>query len=162
MIQRIQSLFLTGIFITMILSFFTTFWKATAIEKSTGISGNIELNALAIHFIPHGQATFESKGDTYYIAALVLLIALTSMYALLQYKNRRLQIKLSSLNYLLLSGLIGLFFLAIDKTKVIFETSLITYSIGFYLPLIGIVMNFFALKYIKKDEELIRSVDRIR
>lgn len=162
MIQRIQTLFLLGISLLMLLCIFIPFWESDGIEKTTGIAGHVQLDAVMIHFTANGLAALENRGDTYYIAALAFLIGLTALYIVFQYKNRKTQIKLSSFNYLLLSGLIASYFIAIDKAKSIFEAHEISFAVGFYLPLVAIVLNFFALRYIKKDEELIKSVDRIR
>ena len=162
MIQRIQTLFLLAIGILMVVTIFVPFWQSEAIEKTSGIAGHLHLDPVAIHFTPHSQASQENRGDTYYLAALALLASLTAMFALLQYRNRKLQTRLCAINYLLLLSLLGTYFFAIDKAKTLFEISDVLFSTGFYLPLIAIVFNFLALRYIKKDEDLIKSVDRIR
>ena len=162
MIQRIQSVFLLVLAIAMFVALLVPFWKGDAIEKTSGITGTVQLDAIGMSFTANGLAAKDHKGDLYYIAALTFLIGLTSLYALFQYKNRKTQMKLVSVNYLLLSGLIGTYFLAIDQCKTLFEVRSSLYDIGFYLPVFGIILNFFALRYIKKDEDLIRSVDRLR
>lgn len=162
MIQRIQTLFIIGISVLMMITIFVPFWQSEAIEKTTGISGQAHLDPIAIHFIAHSQASMENKGDTYYLAALAMLASLTAMFAMFQYRNRKLQTKLCLFNYLILIGLEGSYFIAIDKAKAMFEVTNISFSSGFFLPLLAIIFNFFALRYIKKDEDLIKSVDRIR
>ncbi|MDC3260260.1 DUF4293 domain-containing protein, partial [bacterium] len=37
-----------------------------------------------------------------------------------------------------------------------------TYALGIYMPVIGMVLSFLASKAIKKDEDLVKSVDRLR
>ena len=162
MIQRIQTLFIIGISALMMITIFVPFWQSEAIEKTTGIAGMAHLDPIAIHFIANSQASMENKGDTYYLAALAMLASLTAMFAMFQYRNRKLQTKLCLFNYLILIGLEGSYFIAIDKAQIIFEVSNTSFDTGFFLPLVAIVFNFFALRYIKKDEDLIKSVDRIR
>ncbi|MBK7637253.1 MAG: DUF4293 family protein [Saprospiraceae bacterium] len=35
-------------------------------------------------------------------------------------------------------------------------------EIGIYLPLIGLIFSILAARYIKKDEDTVRSMDRLR
>jgi hypothetical protein len=50
--------------------------------------------------------------------------------------------------------MIGLFFFNLGKE--------VSYKEGAYLPLIQIILVFLAQRSIKKDEELVRSADRLR
>jgi uncharacterized membrane protein YhdT len=103
------------------------------------------------------------KKDNYYIGALLLLTALNSLFIIFQYKKRMLQVKLSGLNYLLLSGVLVAYYLTIKE-----DNGLLTdpgrgqFLIGFYVPVIAILLNFLVIRFIRKDEALVRSVDRIR
>ncbi|MFN6037385.1 MAG: DUF4293 family protein, partial [Bacteroidota bacterium] len=37
-----------------------------------------------------------------------------------------------------------------------------SYLFGSYLPILSILLSFMAIRFIKKDEELVRSADRLR
>ena len=98
------------------------------------------------------------------IAGLAIIIALVALYEIFQYKNRFTQIKLGLLNSLLLAALLGTIFYyssyvgdALVKT-----TTPGDYQAGFYLPILGLIVNSLANRYIKRDEDLVRSVDRLR
>ena len=94
---------------------------------------------------------------------ITLLIVVLPFITIFLYKKRELQLKLSSLNTFLNAILCGLIFLYyssnIQKTLAI-ET--LSYSFGTYIPLINMVLSVLAMRWIKKDIELIKSVDRLR
>ena len=62
-----------------------------------------------------------------------------------------------------MSALIGANVYAIHEVKKIgftlFEEN---FDISFFLPIAGIILNMLANRFIRKDEELVRSVDRLR
>lgn len=91
---------------------------------------------------------------------LALLVPLVTIFL---YKKRELQLKLSSLTVFLNSVLVGLIFLYYStniQEKLAAET--IVYLLGTYIPLINMVLSILAMRWIKKDIELIKSVDRLR
>ena len=111
---------------------------------------------------PANQSLTE-KISNFHIGALLLLTALNSLFIIFQYKKRMLQIKLSGLNYLLLSAILVSYYLAIkNNNDMLAEAGKGEFLIGFYVPIIAIILNFLVIKFIKKDEALVRSVDRIR
>ncbi len=78
-----------------------------------------------------------------------------------KYKKRLLQLKLGNLNLLLLLILIVLSFFYIDaiKNQIAAEVS---YSVGLFFPFISIILILLANRGIRKDEALIRSINRVR
>jgi hypothetical protein len=56
--------------------------------------------------------------------------------------------------------LVGLFFI-LSYTKEA-RPEAISYQIGSFLPIISAVFAYLAAHFIKKDEQLVRSADRIR
>jgi len=103
-----------------------------------------------------------AKPKTYYIfpyftASLVLL---TSLITIFLYKNRKLQIKLSIVNIVfLLLTFVEAFFINYQKTNYVL---LYSFDIGAILPLISIIFTILAIKFIKKDEKLVKSLYRLR
>jgi hypothetical protein len=76
------------------------------------------------------------------------------------YKNRPLQVKLNYLVILLILILSGL---SIYQSGIVSgERSLSKKDIEWLIPLVSIVFLLTANKYIKRDEALVKSVDRIR
>jgi hypothetical protein len=94
------------------------------------------------------------------IAILTILIAWIEIF---KYKNRLTQIKLGTLNSLLITGsLVYLVYLTYKAQSEILPNILGEYKIGLFMPAIALVLNSIANRFIRKDEKLIRSVDRIR
>ena len=99
-----------------------------------------------------------------------LVVILFSAFIIFSFKNRKKQIKLAAFNFLLICTFIVLMFYSFDNAKSFLDLSLnnqgaelsTTYGIGMILPLLSLVFNFLAIKGIRKDEELVKSADRIR
>lgn len=94
---------------------------------------------------------------------LAILMLVVPFVTIFMYKKRELQLKLSSLNVFLnalFCGLIFLFYVDNIQEKLSAET--IVYAFGTYIPLINMVLSILAMRWIKKDIELIKSIDRLR
>ena len=165
MIQRIQTIFLFLISVTLIAFLFMPIWKANDTGDKRGQTV-VKLDAFNIDEEPIATVA-EGKGEpeksVFYIAAIAILAALNAFYSIFKYTNRLLQLKLGLFNSLLLCALLGTFFLGIkEATKFVDKAGPITFAIGFYIPLAALVLNMLANRYIRKDEALVRSVDRLR
>ena len=86
-------------------------------------------------------------------------IALT-VIAILTFKKRQTQFVLNRLNIILNFVLLGVF--VYRSLSVSGETLVSEKGIGVLLPIISIVFLAMANKAIKKDEDLVKSVDRLR
>lgn len=148
MIQRKQTLFLLGVALVAIALLFVPFQKITATET-----------VWQLCLMP-GCSPGVMNSSIYIPMVLDILILILSLACIFLYKNRPLQYKIANLLMLLNVFIIGLFFLvSYVKEGIAGE---ISYSIGASLPVIGIVLAFLAANFIKKDEQLVRSADRIR
>jgi hypothetical protein len=155
MIQRIQSLY---ILLTIILLFM---WYFMPLASIVDIEYTYNFSLYGIKDIANDYWFFH----TIWISVLATLTMVVAMLSLFMYKNRKLQIKLSQLLLLLNTCLVSLAFLMIDKSKAAFGRADVTtadYKIAMVFPLIAVVFIFLAIKAIKKDEELVRSADRLR
>lgn len=92
--------------------------------------------------------------------SLFLGSALLSIIAIFMFTNRKLQFVLGRLNIIL--NLILLGFFVYQSLNVSGETVVSEKGIGMFLPIISIVLLVLANKAIKKDEDLVKSVDRLR
>jgi len=94
------------------------------------------------------------------LAGLGVLIALVAIFV---FKNRPLQIRLSYLviilGVLLLVVASVLFY---NEGSIAFEKSQIDDSLGLYMPVLGLIFGFLAARFIRKDENIVRSADRLR
>lgn len=152
MIQRIQSVYLLLVALLMGATVFTPL--ATFI--STSVDGSIASNSIGIYtdqgYLSHtwGVLTF---------AALTTLLAFVNIFL---YKKRKTQIKLCYFIFVFVLVFYGT--LAV-YTNVVINAQNLEFSnigIGFILPIIALIFNFLALRKIKSDEKLVRSLDRIR
>lgn len=98
--------------------------------------------------------------DEYLYLGLFLGSALLSLIAIFNYKNRKFQFVLGRLNIILNFILLGFF--VYQSLKVSGETAVSEKGIGMLLPIVSIVLLALANKAIKKDEDLVKSVDRLR
>jgi len=136
MLQRIQSLYLLAVLIISgVLPFFLSVW--TDVDNHVVFAKN-EVPVLLL------------------FAGSALLVLIT----IFLFKNRKLQFVLNRLNIILNITLLGLF--VVRSLNLSGETLVSEKGIGMFLPVISIVFLVLANKAIKKDEDLVKSVDRLR
>jgi hypothetical protein len=137
MIQRIQTIYLLLAFVvTGILPFFIPLWTMTG-----------------------GCAYFFMQNQVYVV---VLGLSTTlSLLSIVSYKKRQNQFVIDRLNIILNLILLGLF---VNRSlNLSGETIAVSEKgIGMFLPIVAIVLLVLANKAIKKDEDLVKSVDRLR
>lgn len=160
MIQRIQTVFLILSSICMILFLIFPVWVKTDLSSgefyqvfSTHLfhiqSSQAEPRYVFLPYIYSGA-----------VAAVSILIAWIEIFS---YRNRLTQIKLGTLNSLMMAGsLVYLVFLTYNLQEEILPEILGSYKPGLFMPAIALILNSIANRYIRKDEKLVRSVDRIR
>ena len=137
MIQRIQTIYLLLAFVlTGILPFFIPLWTMT-----------------------DGSAYFFMQNQVYVV---VLGLSTTlSLLSIVSYKKRQNQFVIDRLNIILNLILLGLF--VYRSLNLSGETIAVSEKgIGMFLPIVAIVLLVLANKAIKKDEDLVKSVDRLR
>ena len=124
---------------------------------SAGISGGL---IFVFHlWTTLNETEFYAKEELLYLG-LFLGSALLSLIAIFMFKNRKSQFVLGRLNIILNFILLGLF--VYRSLKVSGETDVSEKGIGMLLPIFSIVFLVLANKAIKKDEDLVKSVDRLR
>ena len=147
MIQRIQTVFLFLSVVFAGILFFTPI-------ASLGVGGEI-LN-LSIFGV-------ENHTNAFLLLALAILMLVVPAVTIFMYKKRELQLKLSSLNVFLNALFCGLIFLFyVDNIQEKLQAETVVYAFGTYIPLINMVLSILAMRWIKKDIELIKSIDRLR
>ncbi len=144
MIQRIQSVYLAVAGLLGIVSLFLN------LNSKTTDDGEI------ITPFTHGYLSCDESSNAYF-GFLVIAAALLVLFTIFQFKKRKLQISLNRISIILLLIAFALHLYLYSSYG---EGTNINFTISF--PLIQIILIYFALRAIKKDEELIRSVDRIR
>jgi hypothetical protein len=102
---------------------------------------------------------FFANNELLYLS-LFLGSAALALISIFIFKNRKLQFVLGRLNIILNFILLGLF--VYRSLNISGETDVSEKGIGILLPIISIVFLVLANKAIKKDEDLVKSVDRLR
>ncbi|MES2731156.1 MAG: DUF4293 domain-containing protein [Bacteroidota bacterium] len=157
MIQRVQTIFLFLIAVGMGVCLFSTSWQ------KIGQSGDkAVLTAFNLEFQKAGAVV--STTPTFYIAILAVLAAGVALYSIFQYRNRLLQIKLGALNSLVMAGLLGcmMYFSTQVGEKLLNAATQGKYDVGIYAVILALVCNMVANRFIRRDEQLVRSADRMR
>lgn len=148
MIQRKQTLFLLAVVIIAIAQFFVPFQTLTFEDKTWSIC------------LMPGCSTDIIGANIYVAMGLNIVVLILSAALIFLYKNRVLQYKLTNLLMVFNVFIVGLFFIFSHVKEGAQGT--ISYQFGSFLPLISAVFAFLAAHFIKKDEQLVRSADRIR
>lgn len=138
MIQRIQTLWLLLAGISALLTLKLSFFAG----QKDGIV--FSLNA----------------AGEFYLIILCIAITLASLTAIFLFKNRKLQMKITGLGFFLSLLLNGLFLYSYMSNCYKLKDSVITLNalIYFLIPIL-LLLAFLA---IRKDEKLIKSMDRLR
>jgi lipopolysaccharide export LptBFGC system permease protein LptF len=95
-----------------------------------------------------------------YIPLTIVLIIDT--IALIAYKNRQRQMMLVRLTFILLAVVFALSTLTIMGVKDLATEEVFVPGMALISPFFAFICNYLALRAIRKDEELVRSVNRIR
>ncbi|WP_028892804.1 DUF4293 domain-containing protein [Tenacibaculum sp. 47A_GOM-205m] len=145
MIQRIQSIYLlvAGI-ISGGLTLLVNLWSTSNTNLPVFILDLFSSNSLLEKSIP----------------VLFFSSALISIVAIFLFKNRQLQFVINRLNILINLFLLGI--LIYLSQTLSGEASVSEKGIGMFFPVIVILLLFLANRAIKKDENLVKSVDRLR
>lgn len=101
------------------------------------------------------------QADDYYILyGAFLLSVILSFGVIFLYKNRKWQIILNNLNIFLNILLVGYLIYCLSNLPGGLQGS--EKGIGLFVPVITIFLLVMANRFIKKDEKLVKSVDRFR
>lgn len=153
--QRIQSVFLGVTILSLILGLLFPVW--------VGAGEGIEYRLYPIYFMvkQHGQIT-NSQYFPFCITAMLMVAAVTIAIAeFKRFDNRFLQVKLGTLNSLILAGVM--------ICDVVFSNQMSKaypipwkFDFSLYLTFAAVASNWLAIRFIRKDEKLVRDSGRIR
>ena len=154
MLQRPQTVYLILASILLLLTLFVDLGTITA------ELGNISLSATCAP-----EDLVGLKGHWFFIAniACIALGILLAVFAISQFKNRPKQIKIVyALFFIVLLEVINVLYTPGKVINTLEGGLQYTEGVGTYLPIAAIAFCILALKGIRKDEELVKSIDRIR
>ncbi|WP_114751699.1 DUF4293 domain-containing protein [Pleomorphovibrio marinus] len=159
MIQRKQTLFLFLVAAGMVVVAFLPIW----FQVNPGQTLQLKLTAWQLATTDIQSGEIQETTNTMYIGILALASAALAIFSLLQFKNRGKQMMLNMINSLLMGVNLGLIVFVSYQANQDFNPNVTgAYVIGFYALVFALIMNLIANRFIRKDELLVRSVDRIR
>ncbi|MEE9371985.1 MAG: DUF4293 domain-containing protein [Saprospiraceae bacterium] len=138
MIQRVQSIFLF---------------------LSTGALGSVFVFPFASS--PDKTQEYFSDGifnvhDDVILLGLIVTTVIACFVTIFLYSNRKLQLNLCLLSLFLIGGVFGMLIYSFSQLKDF------TFDLGIASPILGFVMTILAYIFIKKDDKLVKSMDRLR
>ncbi|WP_430906331.1 DUF4293 domain-containing protein [Maribacter sp. 2-571] len=136
MLQRIQTVYLL---LVLIIAGVLPFW---------------------LHLWSDASGTEIYASNEMLISISFYVIAVLALVAILLFKNRKNQFVINRLNMILNLFLLGFF--VYRSLNLSGETLVSEKGIGMLIPIISIVFLVLANRNIKKDEDLVKSVDRLR
>lgn len=154
MIQRIQTVYL---FIASMIMLSIFFFPLTVMADADGQYYQIDLFG-----IWEGAGEAAQKIESLLpLRFLVFVTAALSMVTIFFYKRRILQIRICIFNIMMLTGFYALFFFYFFHIKNRLS-AIADLKITVVFPIVAVILVFLATRYIRKDEMMVRSCDRIR
>lgn len=141
MIQRIQTLWLLIVALTAFATYTLTLYVGTLVD------GTEKQFLLA---------------DDFALVLVIIPLGILAMVCLFLFRNRKLQFRLSVLGVVLSIGFIALEYFRVEGFK---RDNLIqsgSYQLGALLPIVMVLFFFLAARGIRRDEKLVKSMDRLR
>jgi len=164
MIQRIQTLYLIIVVVLSVLIFFLPVsTKIIPANPAKNISKEITFRTDVYGTKKYENGTLVSSSSNFLLLVLNTGTCVISGLVIFLYRKRILQMKLARLSVLLVSAFIAIDFYFSDSLGNEYGTDYKTmYLSGSYFPIIQVILLVMAIRAVKKDEELVRSADRIR
>ena len=157
MIQRIQTVFLA---LVAALGVVFSFVPVLGFNVTNG--GGFIMNAYKSINVETGEVIAKNMG----VGVLQGVVILLCIVIILMFKNRALQMKLAKFNILLIAVQIAAIVMYSDTAKTAIgvnpEIITVAYKFGCVIPLVSLILTYLSIRFIKKDDELVRSADRLR
>jgi Domain of unknown function (DUF4293) len=158
MLQRIQTLLLALVAIAMLSVTALPMWE----KSSATLNEKVTLTSFALE---HFKATASvSSSNTMLIVILAVISACIASFSITQYKKRMLQMTLGLINSILIAVVLGYTFYQVFKVGIpMFEPeNQGSYGAGFIAAVVAMLCNMIANRFIRRDEMLVKSADRMR
>lgn len=159
MLQRIQTLFLLGVAVCMTATAVLPVWSFTV----QGNTLELVLGQLVLKNTESNEVI--QSLNMVYLLGIAVTAALVALINIFKFNDRKMQIKIALVSSLLIIIYMVFIFLFVPKQAGEMLGSEIKgfhFQIGYYLTIVALLCNILARVFIKKDEDLVRSVDRIR
>lgn len=158
MLQRIQTLLLALVATAMLAVTVLPMWE----KSSAKLNETVKLTSFALE---HFKSTaLVNNSNTLLIAILAIISACIAVFSITQYKKRMLQMTLGLINSILIAIVLGYTFYQVFKVGIpMFEPeNQGSYGAGFIAAVVAMLCNMIANRFIRRDEMLVKSADRMR
>jgi len=157
MIQRIQTVYLLLVAILMtlaaVLPVAEYFDIAKNIVYQLDMRGFVQLN-------PDGSfLSAISTNPSTFIYCIILVVTIMTIF---KYKNRKQQFRLCTINFILILVYTIVLAVVIFMGKSKLTGTELTVKIPAVFSLVALILNYLAMRGIAKDENLVKSMDRLR
>jgi DMSO reductase anchor subunit len=147
--QRIQTVFLVITIIALGVSLVQPIWQTQSGEDTLVLTPFYLVKNEAYLYFP------------YAVTAMLAVAAITlSIIEIRRFDNRLLQMKLGALNTLLLAGMMISAIVFCHQLSEQYPA--FSYGMGIYLIFAAVICNWIALRFIRRDEKLVRDSERLR
>jgi len=162
MIQRIQTVYLLLVTILAFASLVSQIGYYTVGEEIVASFNNFM-------FAGYGACASYKSAGPYALGVLLLLVIFLSLITILLYRKRMRQLRLTIISCIMLVGYIVVYALFayfykgnIDVVLGAEGASTFHFRFVAIFPVISLILNIMAIHGIRKDEALVRSLDRLR
>ena len=156
MIQRIQTIYLSITAIILVMPI------VLELSLASMVSGQGEYQLTPVNVILLSNGVTENVSSSFPIAGAIALSLFLTIYGIMQYKNRKFQMKLVQLAMIIQLVIGVLVFVYADKMADLADSGSAAYSPALGILALNVVLYLLALRGIKKDDALVRSADRLR
>lgn len=154
--QRVQTIFLAITFGSLILALFFPIWSSA--DEAAGITYGL----YPIYFMIKQNGQITSAYFPYCITASLMVAAATIAFMeIRRYDNRMLQVKLGVLNSLVLMIIMIVSVVLSNQMAAAYHFPW-KYDYSLYLTFVAVACNWLAIRFIKRDEKIVKDSDRLR
>ena len=157
MIQRVQSIFMFLGIVAILLVLFFPIWHKTNPDTQEVA----QLNVMSLSYQKSG--TVVKNTTTAYLVGLVFGSVALGFYSIFSYKNRLKQLRLNLVNIVFIMLILGLFvYFSYQGELLLPKPEKGAYGFSFFMPAVTVLFYSLANRFIRRDEALVRSADRLR
>ena len=149
MIQRIQSVYFLLACILMVVTVFSPLLI-------------VDINGLQATFNSCGVYTDNIQFHTWGVITVAGICGLLPLINIFLFKRRKVQIKVANVTSILILFFFVTLFAYFYALSNKFGATFVNVQYGIVLPLVALIFNMMAVQKVKKDESLIKSLNRIR
>ena len=161
MIQRIQTVYLALVIILSFVGLISTIGEYYVAGQSVATFSNFTFNATGAF------KGYQSTGP-YCLGILLIMVIFLSLMSIMLFRKRMRQLRLTIVSTILLVGYVAAYALFAyfyrENLALIKPDAGVMFHIRFIgvFPVLSIILNILAIQGIRKDEAIVRSLDRLR